>query len=200
MLKTYCKLSLLSLSPCSQGAGWGWGVFLWNTKCGHAQERLSRQAFEDQASARYNLAVRHLIRPPAQSLQDAGLRRTPVRMMVLQILAGGSPPLSAGVILQRLAGDIDKVTLYRTLKTLTEKNLLHRVRGDDQIWRYGFAGVQSKARHEHAHFVCDECGAVECLSSTPASPRAVPKARVRRGYRVDYSEILVHGACPDCRH
>jgi Fur family transcriptional regulator, ferric uptake regulator len=134
---------------------------------------------------------------PVDLLHGAGLRRTPVRTHVLELLSRSKAPLSAPQILEQLPEGTDNVTLYRTLNTLTLKKLLHRVRGDDQIWRYGSGN--GGTRHEHAHFVCDECGTVECLTDVPLSDTTVKRSGVRPGYRVDYSEILVHGACPDCR-
>jgi Fur family transcriptional regulator, ferric uptake regulator len=122
-----------------------------------------------------------------------------MRLNVLRILAQEGQPLSASQISERFSDGIDKVTLYRTLKTLTQKKLLHRVRGDDQIWRYGMGPVKGVSRHEHAHFVCDECGTVECLSDAPVLEKKTAKqSGVRPGYRVEYSEVLVHGTCPDC--
>jgi Fur family ferric uptake transcriptional regulator len=135
----------------------------------------------------------------ADTLREVGLRRTPMRLDVLRILTHEGQPLSAPQILERFPDGIDKVTLYRTLNTLTQKKLLHRVRGDDQIWRYGMGDLKNAAHHEHAHFVCDECGTVECLSDTTAPEKAAKRSGVRPGYRVEYSEVLVHGTCPDCR-
>jgi Fur family ferric uptake transcriptional regulator len=121
-----------------------------------------------------------------------------MRLNVLKILIQDRQPLSASQILERFAGKIDRVTLYRTLNTLTEKRLLHRVRGDDQIWRYGIGDTKGTTRHEHAHFVCDECGTVECLSNTSVPEKVAKRTAVRPGYHVEYSELLVHGTCPDC--
>jgi Fur family ferric uptake transcriptional regulator len=132
-------------------------------------------------------------------LRSAGLRCTKVRLAVLDILTQNGQPLCATQILERLPTGIDRVTLYRTLNALTDKRLLHRVHGDDQIWRYGVGDVNPADRHGHAHFVCDSCGAVECLSDTPVPEGAAKRSGVRAGYRIDYSEVLVHGACPDCR-
>ena len=136
---------------------------------------------------------------PADALHEAGLRRTPVRLDVLKMLSQDGQPLSAPQILERFGDGVDKVTLYRTLHTLTQKKLLHRVRGDDQIWRYGMVDIKGVARHEHAHFVCDECGTVECLDDTPVPDKVAKRSHVRPGYRVEYSEVLVHGTCRGCR-
>lgn len=132
-------------------------------------------------------------------LRSAGLRCTPVRVGMLRLLGEAGRALSAAQLLERMPGRTDKVTLYRTLNTLTGKSLLHRVRGDDQIWRYGMGKPRVAAHQAHAHFVCDECGTVECLANAPVAKRVRKRAGIRRGYRVDYSEVLVHGSCAGCR-
>jgi Fur family ferric uptake transcriptional regulator len=133
-------------------------------------------------------------------IRRAGLRRTPVRTGVLDILAQERQPLSAQQILEKLPEGTDNVTLYRTLQTFAEKKLVHRVRGDDQVWRYGIGSARDATRHEHAHFVCDECGTVECLDDAPAPREARKKYKMRNGYRVEYSEVLLHGTCRECHH
>jgi Fur family ferric uptake transcriptional regulator len=156
-----------------------------------------------RSDAGYTLGMRQNVDEIGGLLQAAGLRRTAVRVAVLRVLGREGKPLSAPQVQAKLPGAIDKVTLYRTLNTLATKNLLHRFRGDDRVWRYGKGDAKGKskgkAQHEHAHCVCDECGAMECLPVTPTAAKAVKSSGVRRGYRVDYSEVLVHGACPDCR-
>ncbi len=130
-------------------------------------------------------------------LRQAGLRRTSVRLEVLQILEDEKQPISAARILELLPEHTDHVTVWRTLNTFTRKKLVHRARGDDQVWRYALGDPTGHSRHEHAHFVCDECGTVECLTDSPL-PRQTKPSRIRSGYRVAYSEILVHGTCPEC--
>jgi len=133
----------------------------------------------------------------ADMLREARLKRTPVRVAVLEILARDAQPLNAPQILARLPRGTDTVTLYRTLKTLTGAKLLHRVRGEDQVWRYAMSETEAGG-HTHAHFVCDECGTVECLPESPVPSAPAKRARARSGYNVAYSEVLVHGTCPEC--
>ena len=101
----------------------------------------------------YNPRVNKTAKKPADALHQAGLRRTPMRLAVLKILTRDGQPLSASRILERIGDGIDKVTLYRTLNTLTKTRLLHRVRGDDQIWRYG-KGRREKRRPPRARPFC----------------------------------------------
>lgn len=133
-----------------------------------------------------------------QRLKASGLKRTPVRVAVLDLLSRAATPLAAPQLLEALPRDTDSVTVYRTLNTLTEKKLLHRVRGDDRVWRYALSETAGKTRHNHAHFVCEECGNVECLKDVPLPQKLLDQLTPQKDYRVTYSEVLVHGLCPNC--
>jgi Fe2+ or Zn2+ uptake regulation protein len=144
----------------------------------------------------------------APLLRAAGLRRTPVRVAVLALVSAARRPVGAPDVIKRLGVDADSVTVYRTLNTLAEHHLLHRVRGDDGAWRY--AGPASRAaavddatpavaaNHPHAHFVCDSCGAVECLEKLPVPDGLTNAKELGRRYDVAYAEVTLHGTCPKC--
>lgn len=133
-------------------------------------------------------------------LREAGLKRTPVRLAVLELLAGMHTPLAAQQILDALPTSTDSVTVYRTLNTLTEHRLLHRIRGDDRVWRYALSDSEPQSpRHDHAHFVCESCGSVECLRDVPIPRKLMQQVAPDQQYRVKYSELLLHGVCPRCQ-
>jgi Fur family ferric uptake transcriptional regulator len=137
---------------------------------------------------------------PAQLLQTATLRRTPVRIGVLELLSRSSDPLAVTDMLQRLPRGTDAVTVYRTLNTFTRKKLIHRVRGEDRTWRYALSTDQTEApEHQHPHFVCEECGSVRCLATATVPSRFVQAMRVGADYAVRYAEVVLHGRCPQCR-
>lgn len=148
--------------------------------------------------ASYHTPVPSTATSPAQRLKATGLKRTPVRLAVLDLLARAPAPLAAPQVLGALPRTTDSVTVYRTLNTLTDKKLLHRVRGDDRVWRYALSENAEKPRHNHAHFVCEECGNVECLKDVPLPQKLLDQLAPRKQYRVSYSEVLVHGRCPNC--
>jgi Fur family ferric uptake transcriptional regulator len=131
-------------------------------------------------------------------LRRAGLRRTPVRVALLKLLGASTQPLTAPELLERLPADTDTVTVYRTLNTFTELSLIHRVRGSDRSARYALGAPQSRQTHRHPHFVCDECGTVECLADAPIPDSLVKSLHVKREYRVKFPEVLLHGICPKC--
>jgi Fur family ferric uptake transcriptional regulator len=139
------------------------------------------------------------IHSPEAVLKIAGLRRTPVRFAVLDLLSRASGPLGVPEMLGKLPSDTDAVTVYRTLNTFTRKKLVHRVQADDRSWRYALGDTAVKPQHRHPHFVCDSCRTVECLSSAEIPGELARSMGVGRGYQVTYPEVVLHGKCPKCR-
>jgi Fur family ferric uptake transcriptional regulator len=142
--------------------------------------------------------------PAADVLRAAGLRRTPVRAGVLDVLAGARGPLAVPQIIEELPQNTDAVTVYRTLNTFTRKRLVHRVHGEDRTWRYALSSparpedAKQPSAHQHPHFVCDECGTVECLEGSAIPKTLVPSLHVAARYAVRYPEVVLHGLCPNC--
>jgi Fur family ferric uptake transcriptional regulator len=137
-------------------------------------------------------------------LRRSVLRRTPVRLGVLDVLSNsGGRPMTVPQILARLKGAADTVTVYRTLHTFVQKRLVHRVRGEDRSWLYAISAeadsTERKREHLHPHFVCDECGKVECLEQSHIPGSFVSSLDVGGGYEVRWPEVVLHGLCPKCR-
>ncbi len=133
-----------------------------------------------------------------QLLQRAALRRTPVRLGVLDLLASSRTPLDVPGILAALPSRTDAVTVYRTLNTFFRKKLIHRIRGEDRGWRYAIGTRGEQIEHQHPHFVCNTCGKVECLTDADIPATLVKMLGVGPKYRVSYSEVVLHGLCPRC--
>lgn len=142
---------------------------------------------------------------PDDLVRAAGLRRTPVRTGVLRVLAAAAGPLDVPGIVAELPDQTDAVTVYRTLNTFTRKGLVHRVRGggDARSWRYalGRAGTDDggAAEHRHPHFVCDDCGKLECLTDATVPAGLVRSLGVNGDHVVSYPEVVLHGLCPKCK-
>ncbi|HEX8324492.1 MAG TPA: transcriptional repressor [Tepidisphaeraceae bacterium] len=136
---------------------------------------------------------------PILLLQAAGLRVTPVRQGVLTVLGRSKSPLDVPALLESLPGGTDAVTVYRTLNTFVRKKLVHRVRGEERSWRYALGQAREGPEHQHPHFVCEQCGRVECLSASEVPPTLTRALKVDRGYAVSYTEVIVHGQCVRCR-
>lgn len=131
-------------------------------------------------------------------LKQSGLKRTPVRIGVLSVLAHSTQPMDVVDILKQLPSFTEPVTVYRTLNTFVTKKLVHRVRGEDRSWRYAMGDQSKPSDHQHAHFVCDSCGKVECIANAKLPHKLLDKVHPAPGYRIDYPELLLHGTCPKC--
>jgi Fur family transcriptional regulator, ferric uptake regulator len=166
---------------------------------------LHRPACHDASCARFALAAgvrrayhRVALQNPTDILHAAGLRRTPVRTGVIDVLTRASRPHTVLEIVTHLPKGTDTVTVYRTLNTLVSKKLARRVRGEDRSWLFELVDASHHQQHVHAHFVCDECGTVECLQDV-AVPTSVPhSAKLQKGYEVTKQEVTLHGVCPKC--
>lgn len=131
-------------------------------------------------------------------LRGVKLRRTPMRLALLEKLAAARRPLTVPQLLEQLPPPADAVTVYRTLNTFTGLRLVHRIRSEDRSWRYAIGSAHVREAHRHPHFVCEECGEVECLASSRIPATLVQSLKVARQYQVKFSEVLLHGLCPRC--
>ena len=129
-------------------------------------------------------------------LRETGVRRTPVREAVLGALLGAGAPLSQKDLaaipgLER----VNKVTLYRTLDILANAGVAHRVIGIDGEWRFcSHAPAGGRCTGNHPHFLCLNCGRMACLRD-----QTMPRVRVPEGYAIEGKQLIVYGACPECR-
>lgn len=132
-----------------------------------------------------------------QLLRDTGARVTRPRVRVLDFLLAKNAPLTHHEILEQLPGDaFDAVTLYRVLEWLTDRAIVHRIAGADQVWRFSAsaAGETGNTRHEHAHFQCTRCEEVTCFTDVPL-PRTI---KLPSGFQSQEMDFLIKGTCPHC--
>ena len=132
------------------------------------------------------------------SIRAAGLRGTMPRIAVLSYLQSMTTPLSHAEIFDALEGQgFDRATIYRNLIDLTEVGLLVRTDVGDHVWRYELRRMgQVEQQTEHPHFMCTDCGEVECLPEM--SVRIKPAAAVPRSVRAQQVEVQLKGLCDRC--
>ena len=131
----------------------------------------------------------------AATLLAAGARLTRARIEVLAALLRADEALTHHEVERRLrrGQDVDRVTLYRVLEWLTEQGLVHKVSGEDRIWRFSAAGHRPARGSGHAHFECSSCGKVICLDQT-----RLPSIPLPAGYRRRDVEVMIKGSCDQC--
>ncbi len=88
----------------------------------------------------------------------------------------------------------DRVTFYRSLKTLEENNIIHRVVLQDSTVKYAL-NKEVLPKGDHAHFHCIRCDSVTCIETQlPETPPHLPE-----GFSVESVEVLLEGTCPNCK-
>lgn len=129
-------------------------------------------------------------------LTGAGLKVTPHRLAVLELLGRGDGPLSAGQVHARLSPGhpLDRVTVYRTLEALCEKGLARRLRTGGRTCFYHLACPEHPP---HPHFYCTMCGELSCLSQGAVK---VDLSRLGGSFpgRVSVLNLSLEGVCPAC--
>lgn len=120
------------------------------------------------------------------------------RQAVLELLDGQACALSAIEIEDALrAGHrpVGRASIYRILDELERLHLVQRLQVGQAMARY--EPIRAGEGHHH-HLVCDNCGTVTPFTDTELES-AIERLSRRVPMRVDEHEIVLHGACRDCR-
>lgn len=130
-------------------------------------------------------------------LHQSGVEPTPCRLRVLAVIAASHSPLQAQEILAGIPPEaaMNKVTLYRILDLLTEKELVWRHSGGDRVFRYCLADGSHAVR---CHFYCTSCREMRCLP-TSRVPDEVARLKREGALEVHSVEIRLDGVCEECR-
>jgi Fur family transcriptional regulator, ferric uptake regulator len=132
-----------------------------------------------------------------QILVGHHVRRTKVRVAVLDIFMQRNHALAHSEIEHVIGGAFDRVTLYRTLKSFEEQGLIHRVIDDSGSMKYALChGACAEHAHhdQHIHFSCLKCGHTFCLDAVP-----IPAFQLPPEYEFQKIDLLAQGICKDCR-
>lgn len=130
-------------------------------------------------------------------IRATGARVTRQRVTVLEFLMGQEKSLTHHDIQALLSDEaLDSVTLYRVLEWLTENELVHRIAGADQVWRFSASSSAGSGQqdHDHAHFQCTNCDSVTCFNDMPLPKRK----KMPDGFTSQEVEFLIKGICPRC--
>ena len=133
-----------------------------------------------------------------ERLRDAGHRPGGARRAVLETLAEQACCLTAVELYERVraAGrPVGLASVYRAIEQLAGLGLVQRVDVGDGVARY--EPLAADGDHHH-HVVCDDCGRVEPFSDDRLE-RAIHSAGGRVGFAVEAHEVVLRGACGECR-
>ena len=134
----------------------------------------------------------------ARICRDRGVRLTPLRNRVLEIVWQSHKPLGAYDMLAVLAAEGRSAappTVYRALEFLLEQGLVHRLSSLN-----AFVGCSRPGHAGSGQFlICQSCGNAAELNDSGVE-RAITRSAASQGFDVERHTVEISGVCPDCRY
>ena len=131
-----------------------------------------------------------------KGLKQAGLKLTPQRLAILDVLAGNQTHPTAAMIYQQLQPrfpTMSQTTVYNTLQTLVGLGLIHELgqAGDD-------AAHYDPDTAPHLNVICQVCGKIVDFNETDNVP-SLQAVAAQSGFDIQGARIVYYGLCPSCR-
>lgn len=127
--------------------------------------------------------------------KEKKLKLTPQRLAVYQYLKSTNEHPSAEIIynaLQATYPTMSLATVYKSLKTLVEVNLVQELNVGEGNFRY------DANCFEHCHIQCVKCGKVEDLMNLPL-PNLNSIVEENSDYKVNWNKVFFYGLCKECQ-
>lgn len=126
-----------------------------------------------------------------------GVRLTPLRQKVLELVWSGHRPISAYDILERLSDGGKRAappTVYRALDFLMGEGLVHRLESLN-----AYIGCSDPTTHHNGQFlICSTCRMVTELND-PSIREALAASARANGFLIASGMVEIMGACPQCQ-
>ena len=132
------------------------------------------------------------------ALRRRGRRSGAARAAVVELLGRQSCCVTAQEIYDQLRDErraVGLASIYRTLDQLSSDGFVQKIELGAGTTRY--EPVRLDGEHHH-HLVCDACGKVEAFADDRLE-RALHRVENETGYRVAAHDVVLRGACEDCR-
>ncbi|MGC8829456.1 MAG: Fur family transcriptional regulator [Verrucomicrobiia bacterium] len=131
-----------------------------------------------------------------EKLKNRGLKLTRRRRLVYEVLLEKKDHPTADAVFFRARKkqpDISIATVYNCLDALVKCGLVRQVKVDKNAIRY------CTNLTEHAHFVCEICGAVIDINLNGAEKLENIGIKLPKGFRIKDYEIALRGVCCGCK-
>lgn len=123
------------------------------------------------------------------------VRPTAMRLLVLQFLLNKKVAVSLTNI-EAYFDNVDRTTLYRTLKTFVESGIAHQIDDGTGIMKYAICEEHCNCEigiDLHLHFHCSKCNETVCLTE-----HKIPSINLPEGYVAEDVNLVFKGICDKC--
>lgn len=128
-------------------------------------------------------------------LEQKNIKPTAMRQLVYEVLAKHRKALSLYEIEQQFE-NVDRTTIFRTLKTFQNNFLIHSIDDGSGAVRYALCDDDCTCKLDdlHIHFLCNKCRQTHCLKNMP-----VPQMDLPKGFTFESANFVIKGTCPNCK-
>jgi Fur family ferric uptake transcriptional regulator len=119
-----------------------------------------------------------------------------MRILVLDLLLKQHSAISLSDIEKSLQ-PADRITIYRTLKTFSEKGLIHAINDGTGSPKYALCpdDCDVNEHHDlHVHFNCTICKETFCLPDSK-----IPNIMLPENFSPTEMDLVVKGICSNCK-
>ncbi|MDP1541189.1 MAG: Fur family transcriptional regulator [Moraxellaceae bacterium] len=141
--------------------------------------------------------IRTALAKAEKTCTDAGVRLTPTRRRVLELIWASHKPLGAYDLLDQLSQEGHKPappTVYRALDFLLAQHLIHRIASLN-----AFTGCTAPEHSHSGYFlICQLCGNAEEIIDSPTLEKAIKNAVDAANFVVASGTLELSGTCQHC--
>lgn len=141
----------------------------------------------------------------ARTARSRGLRLTPARLRVLELLSEAHRAMGAYELLDRLRAEglgSQPPVVYRALDFLIEAGFAHKIERLNAYVACGHPGTHPGAEtgpdHAACFLICVRCRKVAEIEDSGLD-LAVAQAAAQRGFAMRRTVLEIEGTCPACR-
>ncbi len=128
-----------------------------------------------------------------ERLQTEGYSLTKPRRAVFDALRGREAQ-SMRELINRLAGTIDRASVYRTVTLFEQLGIVQRL----QIgWKYKIELSHTFSDHHH-HLICLQCGKVFTFEESLELEEEIERTARRHHFTVSEHQLEIRGLCETC--
>jgi Fur family ferric uptake transcriptional regulator len=130
-----------------------------------------------------------------KTLNSFNVRPTAMRLLIYKFLAEKEVAVTLSDI-ENAFEKADRTTLYRTIKTFEDTDIVHQIDDGTGITKYALCEQGCNCEIEtdlHLHFHCNNCNETVCLTE-----HKIPQIKVPDGFVSENVNLVVKGICDKC--
>ncbi len=138
-----------------------------------------------------------VVREVEAQCQERGLRLTPTRKRVLEMVIAADGPVKAYDLLDQLKSEQPKAappTVYRALDFLLENHFIHRLESLNAF----VSCFHPSHKHQGQFLICERCQAVIEIHEPSLQTDLADIAR-RNEFKASRQVLEIYGTCSNCR-